>query len=85
MTHAVEARQLVFRYSARTALADSSFQMESGNVIALIGPNGSGKSTLLDAIAALHTPAAGDLEVLGGPPRRARRELAYALQATKVN
>lgn len=80
---AVRARDLVLAYGDDIALAASTFKIPRGTTTAVIGPNGSGKSTLLNAIAGLHQPAAGFLEVLGGdgqPPR-----IAYVLQTTKVN
>jgi ABC-type Mn2+/Zn2+ transport system ATPase subunit len=49
-------------------------------VTAVVGPNGSGKSTLLGAIAGT-LPAPGRVSVLGQPPARTRRRVAYVLQA----
>lgn len=82
-TPAVEADNVTFRYGDHTAIAESSFVIESGAITALIGPNGSGKSTVLSGIAGLLSPAAGTLRVV---PLAARpRRIAYVLQTTKVN
>jgi iron complex transport system ATP-binding protein len=82
---AVTARAMVLAYGPRVALAASDLSLPAGRVAALIGPNGSGKSTLLNAIAGLIRPAAGSIEVLGGPPAAVRRQVAYVLQSTRVN
>jgi ABC-type lipoprotein export system ATPase subunit len=45
-----------------TAVLDASFEIERGQLVALVGPSGSGKSTLLHLMAALDHPTAGKIE-----------------------
>ncbi|HSC79889.1 MAG TPA: ABC transporter ATP-binding protein [Chitinolyticbacter sp.] len=57
--------QLRADYRERAVLADLSFSIASGQVLAIVGANGCGKSTLLRAMARLHRPAAGTVRVDG--------------------
>jgi len=47
------------------ALEDISFELKSGDRLALIGRNGSGKTTLLQALAGIIPPDAGSITVRG--------------------
>ena len=49
----MRAEQLSFGYGDRCLVEDLSFNLETGDRLALIGPNGSGKSTLMKIIAGL--------------------------------
>lgn len=42
-----------------------SFQVHSGEFVALVGPSGSGKTTLLSMLAALLTPSSGEILIDG--------------------
>lgn len=47
------------------ALRGISFEVRSGELIAVVGPSGSGKSTLLHVMGTLDRPTAGDVQVSG--------------------
>ena len=80
---AVRVVDVELAHGAHVALSGGSFEVRAGCVAALIGPNGSGKSTVLDAVAGLHRPRSGIIEVAGRRDRT-RGSVAYVLQATEV-
>jgi NitT/TauT family transport system ATP-binding protein len=63
------------------ALADTSLDINRGELLCLIGPSGCGKSTLLNVIGGLMTPTNGRVEVAGRPLRGPMpREVAFVFQ-----
>jgi len=70
----IEARALRKTYGGTVALDGFDLRLEEGRILGLIGPNGAGKSTALNAILGL-IPCAGELNVLGHDPWRARDKL----------
>ena len=82
---AVVGTDVELRYGDLVAVAESSFRIRAGSRVSMIGPNGSGKSTLLAGLAGLHEPSAGEIEVLGTSPSRARRRVALVPQSTNVS
>ncbi|OCH17456.1 ABC transporter [Aliivibrio sp. 1S165] len=48
-----------------TILKDISFEVQSGQSVAIVGTSGAGKSTLMTLLAGLDIPTAGDIELLG--------------------
>jgi len=60
----VQVRDLRMRYGDAEPVIDGlSLAVGDGQVVSLIGPSGSGKSTVLRAIAGLHSPAGGAVEL----------------------
>ncbi len=71
----LEARGLVKRFGAVTAVAGISLQVQAGRVTAILGPSGSGKSTLLRCLNFLEVPDAGEVWFEGRVVRPRDREL----------
>jgi ABC-type Mn2+/Zn2+ transport system ATPase subunit len=82
---AASARQLCKSYGEHIALQDVTIDIPAGALYAVLGPNGSGKSTLLRILMGLEQPTEGSVEVLGGPPARARDRIGYVPQASAAD
>jgi len=65
MTNAIEARGLVKRYGATTALAGVDLDVPAGSVLGVLGPNGAGKTTAVRTLATLVRPDEGTARVGG--------------------
>ncbi len=79
-TPSVAARGLAAGYGGRPVWQDATFEVQSGAFVAVLGPNGSGKSTLLRVLLGLASPLAGEVRVLGRPPRRGNPAIGYVPQ-----
>ena len=55
----LEVSNAVVRYGAITALHGISFNVQAGEIVALLGANGAGKSTTLRMLSGLHAPVEG--------------------------
>lgn len=77
----IEVRQLTKKFDSFVAVDDVSFQVGSGEILALVGPNGSGKSTTMKCIAGLTAPTKGEIVVNRNPVGAGRRDwLSYLPQ-----
>ena len=79
------AQDLSVGYDDVPVLEHVTFTVDAGTLLAVVGPNGAGKSTLLKVLAGLLRPWSGRVEVLGGPPGREARRVAYVPQAESVD
>ncbi|WP_197712973.1 peptidase domain-containing ABC transporter [Vibrio rumoiensis] len=63
----LSVKQLTLRYSAdsQPALSGVSFDVDAGEIVAIVGPNGCGKSSLLLSLLAAIEPQAGYITVNG--------------------
>ncbi len=61
----LEVRSLSKSFGGLEVLKDISFDVEKGNVVAIIGPSGSGKSTLLRCVTQLERAGGGTVKVCG--------------------
>jgi heme exporter protein A len=58
----LKADHLFKRFGSRKVLNDLSFELQTGDAMAVVGPNGSGKSTLLMLLLAAGRPTRGAIE-----------------------
>jgi simple sugar transport system ATP-binding protein len=78
MALALEARNITKVYGHVSALSGADFDVDAGEVVALIGDNGAGKSTLVKILSGTETPTSGEILMDGKPvtisgPLAARR------------
>ena len=67
------------RFGALDVLADVSFAVEPGEIVAIVGPSGCGKSTLLSIAGGLLAPDAGQVRA-GGFPAGSLNPLTFVFQ-----
>lgn len=74
MSAALRVDALCKQYAGVRAVADVSFHVAHGEIVALLGPNGAGKTTTLNMILGLLAPDSGSVAIEGldiGKQRRA--------------
>ncbi len=80
-----EARGLTVAWGGRPALWNVDLRLPASGLAAVVGPNGAGKSTLFKAGLGLAPILTGELRLLGQPPGRARRRIAYMPQSNRID
>jgi len=84
---AIAVRHCSFGYRddpPRPALADVSFEVAPGELVAVIGANGTGKSTLLKLIAGLLAPDHGEVTVGGRQVRGPDLGVGFVFQEPRL-
>ena len=61
----IEAVGLTKNFKTVAAVADVSFEIARGNIVALLGGNGAGKTTTISMLLGLLLPSAGTARILG--------------------
>ena len=74
------ADHISHRFGALEVLDRVSFQVASGEVVAIVGPSGCGKSTLLSILGGLLRPSEGQAELCGEPPANSLNPLTFVFQ-----
>jgi ABC-type Mn2+/Zn2+ transport system ATPase subunit len=81
------SHNLAAGYGRTPAIEDITFEVDSGQRVALLGPNGGGKTTLLRALLGELRPMRGTLEVSGRAatvPQTERSRLDFPVSALEV-
>ena len=81
MPPAIQVTNLTKNYGDFVAVDGLSFTLEPGRTLGLVGPNGAGKTTTLRAIAGIHPPTEGQVQICGidlrVDPVEAKRHIAF--------
>ncbi|MFQ1700763.1 ABC transporter ATP-binding protein [Loktanella agnita] len=84
MANTLHVQNVTYRYGAKTALDDVSFELAQGRFCALLGPNGAGKSTLFSLLTRLLVARQGTIHVAGHDiahdPRAALAKIGVVFQ-----
>jgi ATP-binding cassette, subfamily B, bacterial len=84
----IEFQNVNFAYqAAQPVLKDVSFQIEPGQVAALVGPTGAGKTSIISLIPRFYDPTSGVVTIDGWDVRRLqqkslRQQMSFVLQET---
>ena len=86
---ALEVRNVVKTFNIEgggtiNAVDDVSFEVNSGEFVALVGPSGSGKTTMLSVLAALLTPSSGEVLIDGQDLARLNERKRVKLRREKI-
>ncbi|MEY8370611.1 amino acid ABC transporter ATP-binding protein [Aerococcaceae bacterium 50-4] len=78
----ITVEKLVKKFGENTVLKGIDFQVNEGEVVAIIGPSGSGKSTFLRSLNLLELPESGTIEINGVKVTAPdiKKQEAYALR-----
>ena len=75
----IDARRLGKHYGPFVAVADVSFGVPQGQIVALLGPNGAGKTTIMRMLAGVLAPSHGTVGIAGYDVRHDRLAVAAAV------
>src|SRR5262249_61037711 len=76
----VAVDNLALRFGDRTLFEGLDFELERGELLAVLGPNGTGKTSLIRILLGLLPPSAGRVVIEGCPPQERCHSIAYVRQ-----
>ncbi|WP_152361920.1 sugar ABC transporter ATP-binding protein [Microlunatus speluncae] len=89
MSRLLEVGSISKSFPGVQALADVSFELAAGEVLALVGENGAGKSTLMKILSGIHPADAGTIMLDGRPVMinspRAAQQLGISIIHQEMN
>ena len=71
----IQVKKLTKSFSGRKVINELSFEVNKGEVFALLGHNGAGKSTVIDLILGLKSPDEGNTTILGMDAAKHRKKV----------
>lgn len=85
MNPQVSASELTVSLDRQVLLSPTSFQVDSGEALAVLGPNGAGKTTLLRVVSGRLRPSSGAITVSGMVPNEKNRYFRATVAALLGN
>ena len=76
----VAVDDLTLRFGERTLFEGLGFELERGELLAVLGPNGTGKTSLVRILLGLLEPSAGTVTIDGRLPAEMRSRVGYIPQ-----
>jgi zinc/manganese transport system ATP-binding protein len=76
----VAVDNLALRFGDRTLFEGLDFELERGELLAVLGPNGTGKTSLIRILLGLLQPSAGSVVIEGCPPQERCHRIGYVPQ-----
>ena len=76
----VSVEGLTLRFGERLLWEDLTFELERGELLAVLGPNGTGKTSLIRILLGLLEPSSGTVVIEGRPPAETRSQVGYVPQ-----
>ena len=76
----VAVDNLALRFGDRTLFEGLDFELERGELLAVLGPNGTGKTSLIRILLGLLQPSAGSVVIEGCPPQERCYRIGYVPQ-----
>jgi zinc/manganese transport system ATP-binding protein len=80
MKPVVSAENLGLSFGERLLWEGLHFELERGELMAVLGPNGTGKTSLIRIMLGLLAPSTGTIEIEGAPPAEQRSRIGYVPQ-----